>query len=102
MYFMGPPGGGAPGGRRSSVGRSRPAALDTATGIVAGGAAVRPCARLAPMRHVLVIGVGAGDPDHVTAEAARAIARADVVFTVDKGDDRADLAAVRRRILERH
>ena len=54
------------------------------------------------MRHVLVIGVGAGDPDHVTAEAARAIGRADAVFVLDKGDDRADLADVRRRILDRH
>jgi len=54
------------------------------------------------MRHVFVVGIGAGDPDHVTAEAARAIAAADVVFALDKGDDRADLAAVRQVILDRH
>ena len=54
------------------------------------------------MRQVLVIGIGTGDPDHVTAEAARAIGRADLVFTLDKGHDRADLALVRRRILDRH
>ena len=54
------------------------------------------------MRHVYVVGIGAGDPDHVTAEAARAIGGADVVFALDKGDDRADLAAVRQAILDRH
>jgi precorrin-6A synthase len=54
------------------------------------------------MREVLVVGIGAGDPDHVTAEAGRAIGRADVVFALDKGDDRADLARVRAAILERH
>lgn len=54
------------------------------------------------MREVLVVGIGAGDPDHITVEAARAIGRADVVFALDKGDDRADLARVRAAILERH
>jgi precorrin-6A synthase len=54
------------------------------------------------MRHVLVVGIGAGDPDHVTAEAARAIAGADVVFALDKGEDRADLARVRQEVLHRH
>jgi precorrin-6A synthase len=54
------------------------------------------------VRTVLVIGIGAGDPDHLTVEAARALNRADVVFVLDKGEDRADLAAVRREILARH
>jgi precorrin-6A synthase len=54
------------------------------------------------VRTVLVIGIGAGDPDHVTVEAARALGRADVVFALDKGEDRTDLAAVRREILARH
>lgn len=54
------------------------------------------------MRTVLVIGIGSGDPDHLTVEAARALNRADVVFVLDKGDDRADLAAVRSEVLARH
>jgi precorrin-6A synthase len=54
------------------------------------------------MRKVLVVGIGAGDPDHVTLQAVRALNRADVVFALDKGDDRADLAAVRREICARH
>lgn len=53
------------------------------------------------VRTVLVIGIGAGDPDHLTVEAARALARAQVIFTLDKGEDRADLAAVRREIVAR-
>ena len=54
------------------------------------------------VRTVLVIGIGAGDPDHLTVEAARALDRTDVVFALDKGEDRADLAAVRHEILARH
>jgi precorrin-6A synthase len=51
---------------------------------------------------VLVIGIGAGDPDLVTPQAARALNRADVLFALDKGDDRADLAEVRRAICDRY
>jgi precorrin-6A synthase len=53
------------------------------------------------MRRVLLIGVGAGDPDHVTAQAARALNEVDVFFVVDKGADAADLVATRRTILGR-
>jgi precorrin-6A synthase len=53
------------------------------------------------VRKVLVIGIGAGDPDHVTAQAVRALNHADVFFVMDKGDDTADLAALRREICER-
>lgn len=69
------------------------------------GPGARPVAgraRLAGVKKVLVIGIGAGDPDHVTVEAARALNRADVFLVLDKGDARADLAEVRRRICERH
>jgi precorrin-6A synthase len=54
------------------------------------------------VRKVLVIGIGAGDPDHVTAQAVRALNAADVFFALDKGDDRADLAALRRTICDRY
>ena len=53
------------------------------------------------MRRVLVIGIGAGDPEHVTAQAARALNEVDVFFVVDKGADAADLVAARRAVLER-
>lgn len=49
-----------------------------------------------------MIGIGAGNPGHVTAEAAAAIARADVVLAMDKGDDKADLLALRHEILARY
>jgi precorrin-6A synthase len=53
------------------------------------------------VRRLLIIGVGAGDPEHVTAQAARALNEVDVFFLVDKGAETADLVALRRTILER-
>jgi precorrin-6A synthase len=53
------------------------------------------------MRRVLLIGIGAGDPEHVTAQAARALNEVDVFFVVDKGADASDLVATRRTVLER-
>jgi len=53
------------------------------------------------VRRVLVIGIGAGDPEHVTAQAARALNEVDVFFVVSKGADTEDLVAARRRVLER-
>jgi precorrin-6A synthase len=52
-------------------------------------------------RRLLVIGIGAGDPEHVTAQAVRALNEADVFFVIEKGPDAADLVALRRAILER-
>jgi precorrin-6A synthase len=52
------------------------------------------------VRRLLVIGIGAGDPAHVTAEAARAIGEADVFFVVEKGAA-ADLVVLRKEILAR-
>jgi precorrin-6A synthase len=49
---------------------------------------------------LLVIGIGAGDPEHVTAQAARALGEVDVFFVVEK-DAAGDLVALRREILER-
>lgn len=53
------------------------------------------------MRRLLLIGVGAGDPEHVTAQAARALNEVDVFLVVEKGGDADELAALRREILER-
>ncbi len=53
------------------------------------------------MRRLLVIGVGAGDPAYVTAQAVQALGETDVFFVVEKGGDADELAALRRGILER-
>jgi precorrin-6A synthase len=53
------------------------------------------------VRRLLVIGVGAGDPEHVTAQAVRALGEVDVFFVVEKGSDADELAALRHGILER-
>ncbi|CAO5155404.1 Precorrin-6A synthase (deacetylating) [Frankia sp. AiPs1] len=54
------------------------------------------------MRTLLVVGIGAGDPDQLTLQAVRALERADVFFVLDKGPAAADLVALRREILDRH
>ncbi|HEX8519536.1 MAG TPA: precorrin-6A synthase (deacetylating) [Pseudonocardia sp.] len=54
------------------------------------------------MRRVEVIGIGAGDPEHLTLQAVAAMNRVDVFFTVDKGEAGADLAALRTELLARH
>lgn len=54
------------------------------------------------MRQVLIIGIGAGDPEHLTVQAVRALNRVDVVFAMDKGDDTRELMSLRRTICERY
>ncbi|MGW0159408.1 precorrin-6A synthase (deacetylating) [Mycobacterium sp. NPDC003323] len=53
------------------------------------------------MRTIHVIGIGAGDPDYVTAQAISALNATDVFFAMDKGDAKDDLVALRRLICER-
>lgn len=52
-------------------------------------------------RRIHVIGIGAGDPDHVTAQAIEALNDTQVFFAMDKGDTKGDLVALRRHICER-
>jgi precorrin-6A synthase len=54
------------------------------------------------VRRVLVIGIGAGDPEYVTVAAVRALNAADVLFVMDKGADREDLVALRREVCARY
>ena len=54
------------------------------------------------MKNILVIGIGAGDPDYLTTQAIKALNRADVFFILDKGEAKDKLIALRRLILERH
>jgi precorrin-6A synthase len=53
------------------------------------------------MRRLAVIGIGAGDPGYVTAQAVEAMNAVDVFFVLDKGDAAADLTEARRAICER-
>jgi precorrin-6A synthase len=52
-------------------------------------------------RRIHVIGIGAGDPDYVTAQAVAALNDTQVFFAMDKGDTKDDLVALRRLICER-
>jgi precorrin-6A synthase len=54
------------------------------------------------MKRILVIGIGAGNPDHVTVEAINALNAADVVFVLDKGEEKADLTRLRKEICARY
>jgi precorrin-6A synthase len=54
------------------------------------------------MRRLLLIGIGAGDPEHVTAQAIRALNEVDVFFVVEKGQEKHDLVDLRREICERY
>lgn len=54
------------------------------------------------MRTIYVIGIGAGDPDHLTLQAVAAMNRVDVFFTIDKGAAKSDLAGLRAELLARH
>lgn len=53
------------------------------------------------MRLIHVIGIGAGDPDYVTAQAVEALNDTQVFFAMDKGEAKSDLVALRRQICER-
>jgi precorrin-6A synthase len=53
-------------------------------------------------RTLLVIGIGAGDPDHLTVQAIKAINEAEVFFVVDKGAEKSSLVELRSEILRRH
>jgi precorrin-6A synthase len=53
-------------------------------------------------RQILIVGIGAGDPDDLTIKAVRALHRADVFFLLDKGSHAPELADLRREILARH
>ncbi|GAB5901493.1 precorrin-6A synthase (deacetylating) [Mycolicibacterium mageritense] len=53
------------------------------------------------MRHIHVIGIGAGDPDFVTAQAVSALNDTQVFFAMDKGAQKDELVALRRLICER-
>ncbi|SDT05101.1 precorrin-6A synthase (deacetylating) [Bradyrhizobium canariense] len=53
------------------------------------------------MRKIFVIGIGVGDPDHMTIQAIKALNQADVFFIPDKGAEKAALRDLRTAICER-
>jgi precorrin-6A synthase len=54
------------------------------------------------MRKLLVIGIGAGNPDYITMQAVKALNLVDVFFMMDKGQDKDSLIDLRREICERY
>jgi precorrin-6A synthase len=54
------------------------------------------------MRRILTIGIGAGDPRQLTLQAIDALNQAEVVFIVEKGEEKRELADLRRAICARH
>jgi precorrin-6A synthase len=53
------------------------------------------------MRRMLLIGIGAGDPQYVTQQAIGALNEVDVFFVMEKGEEKDDLVALRREVCER-
>ena len=54
------------------------------------------------MKQLLIIGIGAGDPEYLTVQAINAMNRTDVFFLLDKGASKDRLIQLRRDILERY
>mgnify|MGYP001469494325 CR=1 FL=1 len=53
------------------------------------------------MRTISVVGIGSGHPEHLTVQAITELNAADVVFLLDKGDERESLIDLRTEICER-
>lgn len=51
------------------------------------------------MFELTLIGIGTGNPEHLTAQGARAIREADLILIPRKGEDKADLAELRQQII---
>ncbi|MDM9620273.1 precorrin-6A synthase (deacetylating) [Rhizobium sp. AC44/96] len=54
------------------------------------------------MRHIYIIGIGTGNPEHVTIQAINAMNAATAIFIPTKGASKEGLAAVRRDICQRY
>jgi precorrin-6A synthase len=53
-------------------------------------------------RQIRVIGIGTGDPEHLTLQAVRALSDVDAVLVLDKRAETADLVEIRKRICAAH
>jgi precorrin-6A synthase len=54
------------------------------------------------MRTLFVIGMGCGNPEHLTLQAIAALNRLDVIFVMDKGAVKDDLVRLRKEICARY
>jgi precorrin-6A synthase len=54
------------------------------------------------MKTILIIGIGAGDPDYITVQAIKALNRVDVFFLMDKGPAKQKLRALREELCRQH
>ena len=54
------------------------------------------------MRRLSIIGIGAGNPDHITVQAIKALGSVDVIFLIGKGGDKEALAQLRKDICARY
>jgi precorrin-6A synthase len=54
------------------------------------------------MKNILIIGIGAGDPDYITMQAVNALNRVDVFFIMDKGPSKTKLIELRKEICRRY
>lgn len=52
-------------------------------------------------RKIRIIGIGSGNPEHMTVQAINALNACDVLFVPTKGDEKAFLTALRHEICER-
>lgn len=67
-----------------------------------GSTTVRRDGRLFYVKRILIIGIGAGDPDHLTLQAVKAIGRVDAFLVLDKGEAKHDLIRLRQEMIEAH
>ncbi|MGB1510069.1 MAG: SAM-dependent methyltransferase [Paracoccaceae bacterium] len=52
------------------------------------------------MFELRLVGIGMGNPDHLTGSAKEALQGADIILIPQKGSEKSDLAALRREICE--
>ncbi len=53
------------------------------------------------MIELVLVGMGSGNPDHLTLQAIAALNSVDIILVPQKGETKADLAGLRRAMLER-
>ncbi len=54
------------------------------------------------MKKIFLIGIGAGDPEHLTVQAINALNKVDVFFVIDKGRETESLLRLRKEMCERY
>ena len=91
----------SPSSPTASARRSAPRARGAA-GSAAASSTPSPLAEGGPVLEIVVIGIGSGNPEHMTVEAIGALNAADRVLIPRKGEAKADLAELRRAICDRY